>query len=106
MKNQEVAQILFEIGEFLELQEIPFKPQAYQQAAIVIDNMEEDIFSLYKKEGIDGLKKIPGVGKSIAANIEEFLKTGKIKYFKELKKASPIDLEQLSKVEVISFQKF
>ncbi|MFZ3057627.1 MAG: DNA polymerase/3'-5' exonuclease PolX [Minisyncoccales bacterium] len=99
MKNQEVAQILFEIGEFLELQEIPFKPQAYQQAAIVIDNMEEDIFSLYKKEGIDGLKKIPGVGKSIAANIEEFLKTGKIKYFKELKKASPIDLEQLTRVE-------
>jgi len=99
MKNQEVAQILFEIGEFLELQEIPFKPQAYQQAAIVIDNMEEDISSLYKKEGIDGLKKIPGVGKSIAANIEEFLKTGKIKYFKELKKASPIDLEQLTRVE-------
>ncbi|MFA5730144.1 MAG: DNA polymerase/3'-5' exonuclease PolX [Candidatus Paceibacterota bacterium] len=99
MKNQEVAQILFEIGEFLELQEIPFKPQAYQQAAIVIDNMEEDIFSLYKKEGIDGLKKIPGVGKSIAANIEEFFKTGKIKYFKELKKASPIDLEQLTRVE-------
>ncbi|MFA5207650.1 MAG: DNA polymerase/3'-5' exonuclease PolX [Candidatus Paceibacterota bacterium] len=99
MKNQEVAQILFEIGEFLELQEIPFKPQAYQQAAIVIDNMEEDISSLYKKEGIDGLKKIPGVGKSIAANIEEFLKTGKIKYFKELKKASPIDLEHLTKVE-------
>ena len=99
MKNQEVAQILFEIGEFLELQEIPFKPQAYQQAAIAIDNMEEDIFDLYKREGIKGLEKIPGVGKSIAEKIEEFLKTGKIKYIKELKKATPIDLEQLTKVE-------
>lgn len=99
MKNQEVAQILFEIGEFLELQEIPFKPQAYQQAAIAIDNMEEDILDLYKKEGIKGLEKIPGVGKSIAEKIEEFLKTGKVKYLKEIKKASPIDLEELTKVE-------
>ncbi|MCK9446366.1 DNA polymerase/3'-5' exonuclease PolX [bacterium] len=99
MKNQEVAQLLFEIGEFLELQEIPFKPQAYQQAAIAIDNMEEDISDLYKKEGIKGLGKITGVGKSIAEKIEEFLKTGKIKYIKELKKATPIDLEELTKVE-------
>jgi DNA polymerase (family 10) len=99
MKNQEVAQLLFEIGEFLDLQEIPFKPAAYQQAAIAIDNMEEDISDLYKKEGIKGLEKIPGVGKSIAEKIEEFLNTGKIKYIKELKKATPIDLEQLTKVE-------
>ncbi|MFA5169387.1 MAG: DNA polymerase/3'-5' exonuclease PolX [Candidatus Paceibacterota bacterium] len=99
MKNQEVAQILFEIGEFLELQEIPFKPAAYQQAAIAIDNMENDISDLYKKEGKKGLETIPGVGKSIAESIEEFLKTGKIKYLKELKKTSPIDLEHLTKVE-------
>lgn len=99
MKNQEVAQILFEIGEFLELQEIPFKPAAYQQAAIAIDNMEEDISDLYKKEGIKGLEKIAGVGKSIAEKIEEFLKTGKIKYIQQLKKETPIDLEELTKVE-------
>jgi len=99
MKNQEVAQILFEIGEFLDLREIPFKPAAYQQAAIAIDNMEEDISDLYKKEGIKGLMTIPGVGKSIAESVEEFLKTGKIKYLKELKKESPIDLENLTKVE-------
>ncbi|MDD4531220.1 MAG: DNA polymerase/3'-5' exonuclease PolX [Candidatus Pacebacteria bacterium] len=99
MKNQEVAQILFEIGEFLELREIPFKPAAYQQAAIAIDNMEGDILDLYKKEGIKGLMTIPGVGKSIAESVEEFLKTGKIKYLKELKKESPIDLENLTKVE-------
>jgi len=99
MKNQEVARILFEIGEFLELREIPFKPAAYQQAAIAIDNMEEDISDLYKKEGVKGLMTIPGVGKSIAESVEEFLKTGKIKYLKELKKESPIDLENLTKVE-------
>ena len=99
MKNQEIAQILFEIGDYLELQEVPFKPQAYQKAAIALDGMEDDIASLYKEKGIKGLEDIPGVGKSIAEKIEEYLKTGKIKYYKELKKTSPIDLEELMRVE-------
>jgi DNA polymerase (family 10) len=99
MKNQEISQILFEIGDFLELGEVPFKPQAYQQAAIVLDNMEKDISVVYKEEGIKGLEMIPGIGKSIAAIIEEYLKTGKVKYIKELKKETPIDLEGLTKIE-------
>jgi len=99
MKNQEVAQILFEIGEFLELQEVPFKPQAYQQAAVSIDNLEEDINNIYNKEGIKGLKRIPAIGESIALKIEEYLKTGKIKYFEELKKTTPVDVDELTKIE-------
>jgi len=105
MKNQEVAQILFEIGDMLELQEIPFKPEAYKKAAIALDNLEEDIFDIYKKDGIKGLEKIDGVGKSIALKIEEFIKKGKIKYYKELKKESPIDLEGLTKVEGLGLKK-
>jgi len=99
MKNQEIAQILFEIGEFLELGEIPFKPQAYQQAAVAIDNLEEDISKMYKERGIKGLKEIPAVGESIALKIEEYLKTGKIKYIEELKKITPVDVDELTKIE-------
>jgi len=99
MKNQEIAHVLFEIGDFLELTEVPFKPQAFKQAAITIDNMEKDISDVYKEEGIKGLEKIPSIGKSIAKSIEEYLKTGKIKYLKELKKTTPIDLEGLNKIE-------
>jgi DNA polymerase (family X) len=99
MKNQEVAQILFEIGEYLELQEIPFKPVAYQQAAVAIDNLEQDIGDIYKEKGIKGLKEIPSIGESIALKIEEYLKTGKIKYIKELKKTTPIDVDDLTRVE-------
>jgi len=99
MKNQEIAQILFEIGEFLELGEIPFKPQAYQQAAVAIDNLEEDISKMYKERGIKGLKEIPAVGESIALKIEEYLKTGKIKYIEKLKKITPVDVDELTKIE-------
>ncbi|MDD2757098.1 MAG: DNA polymerase III, partial [Candidatus Pacebacteria bacterium] len=69
MKNQEIAQILFEIGDLLDLQEVPFKPEAYKKAAIAIDLLEENIDLIYQKEGIKGLEKIGGVGKSIALSI-------------------------------------
>ena len=36
------------------------------------------------------LKKIKGIGKSISEKIEEFIKTGKIKYYEELKKETAI----------------
>jgi len=65
---------------------VPFKPKAYQQAALAVDNLEEDILDIYQKKGRKGLKDIPGVGESIAAKIEEYLKTGKIKYYEHLKK--------------------
>lgn len=105
MKNQEIAQILFEIGDLLELQEVPFKPEAYKKAAIAIDNLEEDINEIYKREGVKGLENISGVGKSIASSIIEFLEKGKIKYYKELKKESPIDLDNLIKVEGLGVKK-
>jgi DNA polymerase (family 10) len=105
MKNQEIAKILFEIGDFLELNEVPFKPKAYQQAAIALDSLEEDVAEIYKREGLKGLEKIPAVGKSIALKIEEYLKTGKIEYYKDLKKISPIDFEELTKVEGLGVRK-
>lgn len=105
MKNQEIAKILFEIGDFLELNEIPFKPKAYQQAAIALDNLEEDIEEIYKQKGLKGLEDLPAIGKSIALKIEEYLKTGKIEYYKDLKKTSPIDFEELTKVEGLGVRK-
>ncbi|MFA5009246.1 MAG: DNA polymerase/3'-5' exonuclease PolX [Candidatus Paceibacterota bacterium] len=105
MKNQEIAKILFEIGDFLELNEIPFKPKAYQQAAIALDNLEEDIAETYKQKGLKGLEDLPAIGKSIALKIEEYLKTGKIEYYKDLKKTSPIDFEALTKVEGLGVRK-
>jgi DNA polymerase (family 10) len=105
MKNQEIAKILFEIGDFLELNEVPFKPKAYQQAAIALDALEEDVSEIYKREGLKGLENIQAVGKSIALKIEEYLKTGKIEYYKDIKKTSPIDFETLTKVEGLGIRK-
>jgi len=99
MKNEKIAKILFEIGEYLELDNIPFKPRAYQMAALSIDNLEEDIQGIYNEKGIKGVLEIQGVGKGIALKIEEYLKTGKIKYLEELRRKKTIDVKNLLKVE-------
>ncbi|MBU0457024.1 MAG: helix-hairpin-helix domain-containing protein [Nanoarchaeota archaeon] len=61
MKNLELAKILNQIGEILELQGVEFKPRAYQKAAQTIENLSEDIEEIYKKGGLKGLEELPGV---------------------------------------------
>ena len=99
MKNQELAQIFYGIADFLEMEEVAFKPYAYQRAAIALESLEEDVAQIYKRGGKAALEKIPGVGKSIAEGIEEYLKTGKIKSYEKLKKKTPVKMEELIRVE-------
>ena len=99
MKNQELAKIFYEIAGYLEMEEVAFKPYAYQKAAVTLETLEEDVEKIYKKGGIIALEEIPGVGKSMAEKIEEYLKTGRIKYYEEFKKKLPLNLEEITSVE-------
>jgi DNA polymerase (family 10) len=99
MKNQELAKIFYEIAYFLEMEGIKFKPYAYEKAALTLEGLEKDVEEIYKKEGFEGLKKIPGIGESIAKKIEEYLKTGKIQYYEDYKKKYPINLDELMEIE-------
>jgi len=99
MKNQEIAKIFYEIAYFLEMEGVQFKPYAYQKVAIVLETLEENVEEVYRKGGLKALMEIPGVGENIALKIEEYLKTGKIKYYEEFKKKIPINLEELMAIE-------
>jgi len=101
MLNQEIAKIFYEIAQYLEMQDVAFKPQAYEKAALNLETLSEDINEIYKKQGIEGLKKIPGVGQGMAEKIVEYIKTGKIKEHQELKKKMPVNIEELTSVEGI-----
>lgn len=90
MINKKIAQILYEIGELLDIQGVAYKPKAYRKAAEALEDLKENISQIYKKEGIKGIKKVPSIGESIAKKIEEYLKNKKIKYHKELKEKSAI----------------
>jgi DNA polymerase (family 10) len=99
MKNFEAALILRNISILLEMDDVPFKPRAYEKAALSIEALEEDIEEIYAKNGIKGLKQIPGVGASIAEKIEELIKTGNLQYYEELRNKVPVDFESLSGIE-------
>ncbi len=100
MLNYEIAKIFYEIADFLEMENIQFKPSAYRKVALALEVLEKDIADIYIEGGKKALdKEIPGVGESIANKIEEYLKTGKIKYFEKLKKKTPIDMEKLNAIE-------
>lgn len=90
MKNQEIAKIFRDISRLLEINGIAFKPKAYLRAAESLEKCPEDVTTLYQKGGLKALEQIPGVGKSIALKIEEYLNKGKIKYYEELKEKTAI----------------
>jgi len=81
------------------MESVPFKPYAYEKAAITVESLEEDIGQIYREGGTRALEEIPGVGKGIAERIEEYLKTGKIKDYERMKKRLPINLDEISAVE-------
>ena len=99
MKNRELAQIFNDIASYLEMDEVPFKPYAYQKVAAALEGLEESAASIYKRKGLKGLEEIPGVGKNIALRIEEYLKTGRIKYYEQYRKRLPLNLGEMTSVE-------
>lgn len=98
MKNAEVARILYNISLYLEMKDEPFKPRAYEKAARSVEALTEDISEIRKRGGLKELMEIPGVGENIAAKIEEFLLTGKLKYYDDLRKKIPVDIESLTSI--------
>ncbi len=95
MRNIEVAKLLYKIADLLEMKGEDFKPVAYRRAARAIESMSEDIEALWRG---GKLEEIPGVGEHIALKISEFLKTGKLKYYKDLKKEIPVKVDELMAV--------
>lgn len=97
--NSEIARILSEMGMLYELQGVPFKPQAYEKAALAVEAAEEQLSETYRAGGTEGLKSIPGIGAGIALRIEELLLRGKISDYQKLKEEFPVDIRELTAVE-------
>ncbi len=99
MNNQEIAKIFSNISTILEIKgESKFRVIAYERAADVIGNLTKDLRDIYEEGGIKALEKVPGVGESLAEKIEELLKTGKLKYYKDLTKEFPEKMLVLTEV--------
>jgi len=98
MKNREIADMFFEMADVLEMQGVDWKPNAYRKAARAIETLSEPIEKIYAKGGMKALMDIPGVGQSLAAKVEEFLKTGKMKEFNQVVSKIPKGVEEMMHV--------
>jgi len=96
MNNQNVAEILYEIADLLDIKgEIFFKTRAYRMAAQKIEVLDEDINDLVKEER---LTDIDGIGKAISKKITELVQTGKLEYYEDLKKEIPKGLLDMLRI--------
>jgi DNA polymerase (family 10) len=101
MRNKEIADIFAEMAQLLEIEDSPnarFKIRAYQKAALTISTLQEDVSDIYEKGGLEGLRELPGIGEALAEKIAEYLKTGKIRKYEQMKAKYPIDFRNLTRV--------
>ena len=83
--NGDLAGIFREMARMLELEEVDWKPRAYRKAAYGIQDLARDVGEVYQEGGRAALKKIPGVGESMADHIVEYLEEGRIEKFDDLR---------------------
>ncbi len=93
MKNLEIAGIFRSIAGILEIKgESVFRIRAYERAALNIEGLSQDVADFSRQ---DRLREIPGIGKDLSDKIKEYLETGTIRMFEELKKSVPEGLLEL-----------
>jgi len=98
MKNLELAEIFRSIAKLLEVKgDNPFRIRAYERAAQNIESIEN--IEEYAEQ--DKLETIPAIGKDLADKIKEYLSTGKIRQYEEIKKRVPEGVLELLKVPSI-----
>jgi DNA polymerase (family 10) len=101
--NPEVAKVMRDLGFLAEVGDddpnAQFRARAYYRAADTIASLPQDVADMYDKSGVKGLLEIPSVGKAIAAKIEEYIKTGKVRALEDMKAKVPINVDELYGLE-------
>ena len=99
MKNLEIAQVFREIAKILEIKgENVFRIRAYDRGAQNIEALPEAIEDYVAQ---DRLSEIPGIGPDLSGKIREYLSTGKVEMYEDLKKAVPEGVLELLNIPSI-----
>ena len=99
MRNLDVARVLYEIADLLEMKgEDRFRPIAYRRAAREIEAMPDDVEDRWREGGIPRLRQIPGVGEAIAEKIDQYLRSGTVDALVDLKQEFPPGLVDVMKI--------
>ncbi len=105
MTNPEIAEIFRHLADLLELRgENPFKVRSYRTAAETIEDAVVPLAELLEREGLEGLRALPGIGEAISKKISDLLQTGSFKLWDEVRREIPETVLDLLRVDGVGFK--
>ncbi|HEX8799899.1 MAG TPA: helix-hairpin-helix domain-containing protein, partial [Terriglobales bacterium] len=95
MDNKSIAGVFYETADLMEINgDDSFRIRSYRNAAKALEGYPQQVATL--TDDVKQLLQIPGIGKGMAANIQELNRTGKLKTHQDLlQKYRPSMLELL-----------
>jgi hypothetical protein len=92
--NIEIVQRLNEVARLLQEQGAnPFRVQAYRHAGETLQRLNRPVTEIFQAEGMEGLRKLPGIGESLARSIRDMVHTGRLPMLDRLRgEADPVAL--------------
>lgn len=79
MENEEIARQLEFVAGVLESRDAnPYRVMAYRNAARTIRDSDRSLSEILETEGEKGLRELPGIGRSIARYVAEYVFTGRM----------------------------
>jgi hypothetical protein len=94
MGNRDIARRLEEVAALLQEQGAnPFRVQAYRHAAETLRNWDRPVEEILQEKGEEGLRRLPGIGESLARSIRTLVLTGRLPILDQLRgEADPVSL--------------
>jgi hypothetical protein len=92
--NAELADLLERVADLLEAQHADgYRVRAYQGAARTLRDLSEPASGILGRDGLKGLEALPGIGRSIASSLREYVETGRLGLLDRLEgQVAPEDL--------------
>ena len=93
-RNPDVADALERVADLLEAQdENPYRVRAWRAGARSVLESEREMAAILHEQGLEGLDRLPGIGKSLAGAIAELVHTGRLRFLDRLEgEIAPEDL--------------
>jgi len=95
--NREIARVLQELVDLLTMAEgskQAFRVRAYEKAVAAVQALPEPASEMTAAQ----LVNVPGIGKSTAAKIREYVDTGRVATILELRERFPTDLMEMTRI--------
>ena len=98
MDNKTIATVFYETADLMEVNgDDSFRIRSYRRAAEAVESFPGQIVTL--ADDVKKLLEIAGIGKSMAANIQELIQTGKLKLNQELLQKYRPSMLELMKIQ-------